>query len=327
MKKIPVLLDVDAGVDDTLAIIFALLSPLLDVKAITTVSGNVEVQQCTRNVLLTLQQLESVISKLPVVGEGKKNPLQRKLFTAKEVHEKDGIGGATRFYSLKNNHPKIFDAEKIIVKTITSTPNITIIATGPLTNIASIITKHQQVKKNIKEIVIMGGAFDGVHNTGPVAEFNFYVDPEAADIVLNSGIPIRLIPLNVTEECVFSPNDIQKIHNLSLKKYIERVTKFYFQFHQRTENFLGGYLHDVLAVVAVTTPSLFKIKKGYVCVESNGKYARGLSIFFPQLNTKKEAELPEWVKKKLQKKPNVQVAHSVNAKKFKKIFLETLSKK
>ncbi len=333
MKTHPVLLDVDAGVDDTLAIAFALLSPRLDVKGISTVAGNVPVRSCTRNALLTLEILTPVLHSLlperkrtsPPVVEGASEPLREKLFTAKEVHGEDGIGNASKFYSRLLQKPLNISAPDFIIQTVQKNPQVTIIATGPLTNVALAIGKNESAMKRVREISIMGGAFNGFHNTGPVAEFNFYVDPDAADVVMKSGIPIRLHPLNVTEQCIVTPHDLQAVRNRMLREYLLRVTKFYFQFHRRTERFLGGYLHDPLAVAAVIDPSLFDYEPGYAHVEFAGKYTRGMSVFFPKLNPAKEAALPEWVSRTLRRRMSVRVATGVDPARTKKLFLQTLS--
>ena len=322
----PILLDVDAGVDDTLAIIFALLSPHLAVHGITTVAGNVPVRSCTRNVQLTLQVLAPLLQSLPPVSTGASAPLRHPLFTAKEVHGNDGIGGASALYP----HPTVgsgrLDGVGLILETVRRNHKLTLVATGPLTNVALALKKDFRAMSTLREIVVMGGAFNGAHNTGPCSEFNFYVDPDAANFVMQSGIPIRLIPLNVTEQCIFGPEDLTAINHKKLREFVRRVTKFYFDFHRRTENFVGGYLHDPLAVAAVLEPSLLTTELGYVHVEHTSVFTRGMSIFFPRLNSKKHAELPPWVHRTLRRTPTVRVATGVNSKKFKSLFLKALSK-
>lgn len=322
MKSI--LLDVDAGVDDTLAIIFALLSPGLEVRGITTVAGNVPVRLCTRNVLLTLEILSPILHTIPPVRTGASTPLQHTLFTAKEVHGDDGIGGASAFYPSPKTGFIRGNGVDLILETAKREANLTLVATGPLTNIALALKKDFPAMKRLREIVVMGGAFNGAHNTGPCAEFNFYVDPDAANAVMLSGLPIRLIPLNVTERCILTPDDLRAIDNTSLRRYIQRVTRFYFDFHRRTENFIGGYLHDPLAVAAVLVPSLLMTELGYVHVEHISTHTRGMSIFFPQLNIRKQAEMPKWVKSTLLRAPTVRVATGVDTKRFKQLFLRPL---
>lgn len=317
----PILLDVDAGVDDTLAIILALLSPDLDVRGITTVGGNVPVRSCTRNVRLTLEILSPMLHTVPPVSTGASTPLHHTLFTAKEVHGNDGIGGASAFYPSPKTESARRNGVDLILETVKREANLTLVATAPLTNIALALKKDFSAMKRLREIVVMGGAFNGAHNTGPCAEFNFYVDPDAANTVMLSGIPIRLIPLNVTEQCILTPDELRVIEHTSLRRYIQRITKFYFDFHKRTENVIGGYLHDPLAIAAVLEPSLLKTKLGYVHVERISMHTRGMSIFFPRLNMRKEAALPKWVKSTLLRAPTVRVATGVDTKKFKQLFL------
>jgi purine nucleosidase/pyrimidine-specific ribonucleoside hydrolase len=276
-------------------------------------------------VLLTLEILSSTVHS-PPVAEGASKPLRRKLFTAKEVHGDDGIGGASRFYPSPKVRSTQCDAVDLILETVKREAHLTLVATGPLTNIALALKKDFAAMKRVREIVVMGGGFTGVHNTGPCAEFNFYVDPDAADRVMQSGLPIRLIPLNVTERCILTPDDIRSFPRPSLRRYIQRVTKFYFDFHKRTEQFNGGYLHDPLAVGAVLQPSLLQTELGYVRVESEGTYTRGVSVFFPRLNVQKEAELPRWVKHALLHAPTVSVATGVDANRFRKLFLASFLK-
>jgi len=165
-----------------------------------------------------------------------------------------------------------------------------------------------------------------MNNTGPAAEFNFYVDPEAADCVMRSGLPVTLIPLNATHSCILRPDDLGGVSPAALRRYAARVTKFYFDFHRRTAGFTGGYLHDPLAVAAVVQPSLFSYRRGYVRVEAEGKYTRGLSVFFPRLDPGKNAELPGWVRRAIRAAPSVRVATWVDAASFKREFLATLHK-
>lgn len=324
MKPKPILLDVDAGVDDTLAVIFALLSPRLDVRAITTVAGNVSVASCTRNVLLTLRILSLSARSYPSIARGASAPLVGKLFTAKEVHGSDGIGGASAFYPPVRSREVRGNAVDLILKIARDEPDLTLVATGPLTNVALALIKDYPAMRKVREIVVMGGGFKGAHNTGPCAEFNFYVDPLAADLVMRSGIPVRLIPLNVTELCIFRPADLRSIAGQSIRRFLQRVTKSYFEFHKRTRQLNGGYLHDPLAVAAVAEPSLLKTAPGYVRVEWSGRYTRGQSVFFPRLDVRREAQLPPWVSRAIAFPPTVKVADWVNSEKFKELFLKTI---
>ena len=326
MKSTALIMDVDAGVDDTLAVIFALLTPSLRVRAITAVAGNVPVHLCTQNVLLTLEMLDGLIAEALPVAKGASRPLRRALFTAREVHGEDGIGNASAFYDPPRRRAAPEPAADLILRMLRGRERLSIVATGPLTNIAAAYKKDPAAMRRVKEIIVMGGAFEGVWNTGPVAEFNFYVDPEAADCVMRSGLPVTLIPLNVTHRCILSPGDLRNVFPIALRRYVQRVTTFYFDFHRRTAGFTGGYLHDPLAVAAVAHPSFFSYRTGYVRVEGEGKYTRGLSVFIPRLDLRKNAEMPGWVRRTLRNAPSVRVATGINAASFKREFLAALRK-
>ncbi len=192
MRKI--IIDTDTATDDAIAIIMALQYNDFDVRAITTVAGNVDIELATINALYTVELCNKNIP----VYRGCSQPLTRKLETSKFFHGKDGLGdtgpynprqkaenedGVDRIISLVNNHPK----------------EIEIIAIGPLTNIARAFQKHPSIIKKIKKLYVMGGIGEGKGNITQHAEFNFWVDPDAADIILNSGIEVRLIAWDTTQ--------------------------------------------------------------------------------------------------------------------------------
>ena len=192
MRKI--IIDTDTATDDAIAIIMALQYNDFDIRAITTVAGNVDIELATINALYTVELCNKNIP----VYRGCSQPLTRKLETSKFFHGKDGLGdtgpynprqkaenedGVDRIISLVNNHPK----------------EIEIIAIGPLTNIARAFQKHPSIIKKIKKLYVMGGIGEGKGNITQHAEFNFWVDPDAADIILNSGIEVRLIAWDTTQ--------------------------------------------------------------------------------------------------------------------------------
>lgn len=275
----PVLIDTDAGVDDALALILALRSPELDVRAITTVAGNVRVRHCTQNVLALLDQLR--LDQDLIVAEGAARPLTRKLFTAPEVHGSDGFG---------NVRPRLRSGRKVSSMPASSLiaesagkwgRRLTIVALGPLTNIARAIKRHPRSVGKVGRIITMGGAFRVPGNTGPVAEFNYYVDPEAADIVMKSGIAVTVIPLDLTQRIVVMHRELERRASRranSLSRLIVRMTRFYMRYHARTENFFGGFLHDPIAVAFAIRPSLFYTQRLRVAIETKGILTRGMSI-------------------------------------------------
>jgi purine nucleosidase/pyrimidine-specific ribonucleoside hydrolase len=274
-----VLIDTDAGVDDVLALILALRSPELNVEAITTVAGNVPVRHCTRNVLAILDQLH--IDSNLIVAEGAAKPLSRRLFTAPEVHGADGFGNA-RPRRRSDRKVSSVPASRVIAETSKKWGRkLTIVALGPLTNIAHALRKYPRSLKNIGRLITMGGAFRVPGNTGPVAEFNYYVDPEAAETVLKSGLPITVVPLDLTQQVVVMHREMERRASRRanrLSQLIVRMTRFYMKYHSRTENFFGGFLHDPIAVACAIRPSLFHTQELHVEIETKGILTRGMSV-------------------------------------------------
>ncbi|MBI3579559.1 MAG: nucleoside hydrolase, partial [Ignavibacteriales bacterium] len=203
----PVLIDTDTGVDDALALILALRSPELSVKAITTVAGNVEVQKCTRNVFTVLEWLK--VQNLPLVAQGAERPLRQKLVTAPEVHGNDGLGNISSGKQAKQKTSRT--AVKVILDSCNQWgKKLTIVAIGPLTNLAQAWKKDSKSLAKVGRIVSMGGAFRVPGNTGPVAEFNYFVDPDAAHVLLNTGLPITVVPLDLTHQIVLMRREMER---------------------------------------------------------------------------------------------------------------------
>jgi inosine-uridine nucleoside N-ribohydrolase len=304
-----IIIDTDTGVDDALAIILALRSPKLRVEAITTVAGNVEVEKCTRNCLLLLDLLQP--KRFPVVAQGAKKPLERRLVTAPEVHGDDGLGDIALRYPTPEGRTANKNATEVILKLLQKYPRqITIVAIGPLTNIAHALNRDFKTMKKTQEIIIMGGAFDVAGNTGVVAEFNMYVDPEAAERVLRSGIPITLIPLDATQQVVLRRPDVVRLaHRGSneIGRFIEGMTKKYMQYHRRTEGFSGGYLHDPLAVGVAISKRFARCRDVHIEVETHGRLTRGMTV--AELRPRHD-----------QRQPNARVAFEVKHNEFVRFF-------
>ena len=274
----PVLIDTDTGVDDALALIFALRSPELSIKAITTVAGNVEVQKCTRNVQTILDLVWK--GRAIEVTQGSAKPLRRRLTTAPEVHGSDGLGNSQKG-PVPRRRAGISATERIARVCDEFGKRLTIVALGPLTNIARAIVKSPASMRKVGRIISMGGAFRVPGNTGPVAEFNYYVDPEAADIVLQSGIPIRIVPLDLTEQIVLMRTELEyraRRRSNDVSRFILRMTRFYMAYHKRTEGFNGGFLHDPVALAVAIDPGLFTMQRTLVRVETKGSMTRGMTI-------------------------------------------------
>jgi purine nucleosidase/pyrimidine-specific ribonucleoside hydrolase len=304
----PVLIDTDTGVDDALALILALRSPELSVQAITTVAGNVGVRHCTRNVLYLLNLLQR--QDVPVC-QGAAQPLRRRLFTAPEVHGADGLGNTRPHVRIPRTLPR--NADRFIVEMSKRYgKRLTIIALGPLTNIARALRKHPSMLRSIGSLITMGGAFRVPGNTGPVAEFNYYVDPEAAHLVLNDRLPVTVIPLDVTEQVVLMRREMEAFRRASpLARQILRFTKFYMHYHRTHEGFYGGYLHDPIAVAAALYPDLIETRPACVLVERCGEWTRGMTV--ADLRVKPRVDCP-----------SVQVAFKIDRERFLRLFHERM---
>jgi len=284
MKRI--LLDCDTGVDDSLAILLAMRSPELRVEAITTVGGNTQVDHAARNTLLTLEQLEQDV--LPPVAKGEANPIERPLLTALEVHGGDGLGGVTRILepdgSRRYPEPRLgLDPRHgvdLLLDTIGRFPDeLTLIATGPLTNVARAIIRNPARMRRLREILIMGGAFRVYGNTTPVAEFNVFVDPHAAQIVLDCGVPVTLVPLDVTHQVCLMQSEVNAIEvEGRLARFVRDITREYTEYHIEQDGFAGCYLHDPITVALAIDPTLLESVEAYVQVETAGDLTLGQTV-------------------------------------------------
>ncbi len=273
----PVLIDTDTGVDDALALMLAFHSPELSVRAITPVAGNAPVDRCTRNVRGLLQVLHPAT--VPEVGRGASRPLRRALTTAPEVHGTDGLGGISA--TLPAARVPVVDGVDLILRMSQRYGRLlTIIALGPLTNLARALRRKPDVFRRVGRIVSMGGAFSVPGNTGPVAEFNVFVDPDAAAEVYGSGIPITIVPLDVTEQCRFTRDELRTLapgRSPKISRLVLSLARGYMEYHRMTEGFVGGYLHDPLAVAVAAQPSLVRCEPSRVVVERDGHSLRGMT--------------------------------------------------
>ena len=272
------LIDTDAGVDDALAILYALRSPHVRVEAITTVAGNVEVELCTRNVEYVLDVAR--IAPKPVVAQGAHRPLKLNLVTAPEVHGNDGLGNirAVSPHQTGRASPDAINCIRRVLEL--HGKDLIIVALGPLTNIARVWQKYPQLLRRVGRIVTMGGAFGVPGNTGPVAEFNYFVDPDAADTVLNSGLPITVVPLDVTEQVVITKQDLANLgrfHPSRVLSFVRKCVGPYMRYHLQTLGFEGGYLHDPMAMAIAVDPSLARFASARIRVERREGLARGMT--------------------------------------------------
>lgn len=275
MQKRKVIIDCDPGIDDSLALLLALNSPELEVLGITVCSGNVPAKLGAKNALKTLQICSSL--HIPVyVGE--EYPLKRELVTAQDTHGDDGLG--ENFYEDVNEAKFYEGGVDFIIDTLNNYDNVSIIALGPLTNIAKALMKDKKAFNNLDEFVSMGGAFRIHGNCSPVAEFNYWVDPHGADYVYkNLPKKIHMVGLDVTRKIVLTPNIIEFINRLDkdMSKYITEITRFYIDFHWDQEKIIGCVINDPLAVAYFIDRNICKGFESFVEVVEDG-IAMGQSI-------------------------------------------------
>ena len=273
----PIIIDTDPGQDDAVAILVALAAPELDVVGITTVAGNVPQPLVTMNAL----KLCELVGRIDVrVFAGADQPLERELYTAEYVHGPTGIDGADLPKPVTTVSGK--DAIDFIIESCLAAGDdgITLCPVGPLTNIASAIAREPTIIPKIREIVLMGGGFFQGGNTTPVAEFNIYVDPDAAAIVFRSGAPITMFPLDVTHKALILPDDLDRIRSIGtpVSDAVAGMLDFYERHDVEKYGIPGGPLHDPCVVAYLIDPSLFTGKACRVEIETDSELTVGQTV-------------------------------------------------
>lgn len=228
MKKIPIILDGDPGHDDAIAWMLANASPLLDIRAVTSVCGNQTIEKTTYNAL----RIMTLIGLRAPMARGRTGPLVSEPIVAPTVHGKSGLDGPD--LPEPAFEPLEMSAVELMAKVLSeSAEPVTLVPTGPLTNVAALLLAHPELKSKIREISLMGG---GIHhgNWTPAAEFNILVDPEAADLVFRSGIPIIMAGLDVTEQALVFPEDFERIRALGnpVATVVAEWLDFFYGFHR-----------------------------------------------------------------------------------------------
>lgn len=342
-KPHPILLDMDPGVDDALAIILALRSPEIEVKAITICGGNVGVEQCALNAVKTLDQLD--LKSKPPVAMGAWRPIRRSPFRAGGIHGPDGLGDVTAKYPnppLNAIDPR--HAVDVILETIRNLPprTLTIVATAPLTNLALAISKDSETMRQVKRIVWMGGAYETHGNITPVAEFNAFCDPDAAQEVLSFGVPMTVVGLDACMQCPLTREELKAIKTdlSSVSIFAWDICQKYMDFYYKHEEFDGCYLHDPLAVgLAIWNDLILGQGEYHVDVITEPGKAFGQTIIdrrlryawhnktckaaFDRMNSTDAAVLQEFGICGM--RPHISVVLSVDAASFRRRFLKRLA--
>lgn len=305
-----ILFDTDPGIDDALAILLALASPELKVEGISVVHGNCSVDQALTNALSILELAKA--SHIPVM-RGFELPLVQPSLLAPETHGNTGLGYAK--LPTPKTKPVAQHSVDFLVEKIMSAPGeITLVCIGPLTNVAVAIRKEPRIIQAVKDVVIMGGAIRHQGNTTPVAEFNVYVDPHASQMVYHSGMPITLVPLDVTYQCILTPDDVRRLQKIKspIPQFVADSTRFYMEFHDEFQKIEGCVINDPLALALTFTPELCDYEEHYVDVDISGGVSMGNTYADFYKMTKKPA--------------NMKVALGVRARDFVELFLERIEK-
>ncbi|WAF89329.1 pyrimidine-specific ribonucleoside hydrolase RihA [Aeromonas hydrophila] len=273
---LPVILDCDPGHDDAIALILALASPELKVLAVTTSAGNQTPDKTLNNALRILTLLGR--DDIPVAA-GAPKPLARELIIADNVHGESGLDGPK--LPDPGFAPVAMTALELMAKCLRESPEpVTLVPTGPLTNIALLLAAHPELKSKIARIVLMGGAA-GAGNWTPAAEFNIYVDPEAADIVFKSGLPITMCGLDVTHEAQVMDEDIERVRAITnpVAQCVAGLLDFFMIYHRDPKwGFAGAPLHDPCTIAWLLAPALFHGVECRVDIETGGTHTSGMTV-------------------------------------------------
>jgi purine nucleosidase len=305
-----ILLDTDPGIDDALAILLAAASPEIHLEGLTVVHGNCSLQQGVNNALSILELANA--GDIPV-APGFPRPLVQPPLIADETHGPKGLGYA----ELDPPHRPALETHAVdfIIDTILSNPGeLTIVAVGPLTNIAVAVRREPEIIDAVQEVIIMGGAILHQGNVTPLAEYNTYADPHAAHMVYHSGIPIRLVPLDVTYQCVLTTEHVDRLlaHKSPIAEFIAEATRFYMEFHDQYQSVKGCVINDPLALCLAFKPELCEYQTLYVDVDISGGVSMGNTF----------ADFYDVVKQL----PKMQVALDVRPEDFIQLFLERMER-
>jgi purine nucleosidase len=317
-NKKRVILDVDTGIDDALSIMYLLKQENVIVEGITTIYGNVSVEQATKNTLKIIELINPT-REIPVV-KGNEQPLFRKWQgPVIKFHGENGIGNI----DLPEPKQKALDehAADFIVRKVNEYPNeITLVFVGRLTNLALALAKDIELPKKVKELVIMGGAVKVPGNVTPVSEANIAGDPEAAHMVFSAGFPLTMVGLDVTMDAYFTVKHLKQLeekchkseHHKKLAEIIMSMLEFRFKAYDGYSSEIGSPLHDPLAVGVALDPSLVEKEPLVVQIETKGTLSLGATIADLRLGKNEN--------------PNVEVCLKVDAERFLQHFIDSLTK-
>lgn len=330
-----VILDTDPGIDDSLAILLAVASPEVELAGVTVTSGNCPIAdgvRNARNVLALAGRLD-----IPACG-GVALPLLRPLYTAPETHGETGIG-----FARLPESPAPLSTENgvdLIIREILAHPGeVTLVAVAPLTNVAIALRKEPRIVNAVREVIIMGGALRADGNTTSLAEFNFYVDPHAAHIVLESGMPITLLPWDITQHIILTQADVDRLSRITspITRFIADATRFYIEFHLAAFGYAGCSINDPAALALAFMPDLARTEPMHVAVEYASELTAGKSVISyigPATREPDAHDLagydtarwpPHW-RRAFRPAPNVRAVVDFDTQRFISLFVERMER-
>jgi purine nucleosidase len=282
VPPVPLILDVDTGIDDALALLYAVASPEVELIAATCVMGNVSVDVVTENTLAVLE----LVGRTDVeVARGAEKPLVRDHEPFSVVHGEHGLGRASLPSPIRT--PSSRDASQVIVDAVRDRPGeVLLVATGPLTNVALALQAEPRLLELLGGFALMGGAYATLGNTTPVAEFNVWADPEAASAVFGAVADVDRLPLcvglDVTERAKLSQADLDAVCAAApgspVARLLQDAVSFYIDFYVRYGRSAGASMHDPLTVALAIDPSLARFETTRVEVETEGRWTRGETV-------------------------------------------------
>lgn len=282
---VPLILDVDTGIDDALALLYACASPEAEVLAVTTVAGNVEARRVAANTLAVLELAGR--GDVPVYL-GEEHPLVKPLVTTPETHGPDGTGYA-KLPEARRGLDQGSAVDRIVGLARTRPGKVTLVTLGPLTNLARALVHEPALPELLKGWFMMGGAYRVPGNTTPTTEWNVHVDPDAAKSVFAAWggptLPVAM-GLDVTERARLLPEHLQRIAGIAgggpeanpMVRFLDDALRFYFEFHDRYDGFYGAFIHDPFVVAAALDPSLVQTRPLFVDVEAGPGLAHGMTV-------------------------------------------------
>ena len=312
-----IVVDTDPGIDDALALFFALAAPEVQLEAVTTVSGNVSVDLTTRNALALLELAGR--GAIPV-ARGADRPLIRPAVYADYVHGRNGVGDVT--LPEPQREPAALHAVETLIQTILGAPGeITLVALGPLTNLALAARVEPRIAEAVREVVIMGGALRVPGNVSPAAEFNIYADPHAAQIVFHAGWPIRLVSLDVTQQTVMSREQFAALAATGhpVTRSIQAMTDFYFDEFAARRGVNSFSMHDPLCLAAAIHPDLIEWRRAIVDVELTGALTAGATVAYFERAEDLDPALADG------RKANILASVGVHRERFVALYTDTLT--